>query len=153
MDYCNKKHTAEEYVKISDNNYVPFPEAFSEGGITWQLLHSSPETSSWTAIFNCPAGSSFASHIHAGPGEYFLTKGKMEVRGGEQEGGSTAYAPSYGFESSGALHGKTFFPVESQFYMTFLGPLNFIDENGKVIASIGWAEAQGAWLADKVEAV
>lgn len=148
MNYSHKKQTAEEYVKISDKNFIPFPEAFSRGGITWHLLHCSPETSSWTAIFKCPEGASFAPHIHAGPGEYFLTKGKMEVRGGKVAGGVTAYAPSYGFESSSALHVKTYFPLESEFFMTFLGPLNFIDENGTVIASIGWAEAQHAWLAD-----
>ena len=34
--------------------------------------------------------------------EYLLYKGKMEVRGGDDEGGTTAIAPSYGFEPSGA---------------------------------------------------
>ena len=147
MEYIDKSHTPEEYVFIRDDKYIPFPTALSDGGISWQLLHVSPENGSWTAIFNCPAGSSFASHIHTGPGEYFLTKGKMEVRGGEENGGSTAHAPSYGFESSGALHEKTYFPIESQFYMTFLGPLNFINEAGIVVASVGWVEAQHAWLA------
>ena len=28
-----------------------------------------------------------------GPGEYFLTKGRMNVRGGTVEGGDTAVAP------------------------------------------------------------
>ena len=50
---------------------------------------------SWAAIFDCPKGSSFNAHIHIGPGEYFLTKGHMEV--GHDEGGSTAIAPGYGY--------------------------------------------------------
>ena len=36
---------------------------------------------------------------------------------------------------------------DSVFYMTFLGPLAFIQPDGTVIANIGWAEAQGAWTA------
>jgi acetylacetone-cleaving enzyme len=142
-----KPKAIEEYVQIDDGEFAPFPDAFSTGGITWKLLHVSPEVGSWTAVFNCPPNSSFAPHIHTGPGEYLLTKGKMDVRGGKAKGGDTAIAPGYGFEASGAQHDKTEFPVESSFYMTFLGPLAFIKPDGSVIANIGWAEAQGAWNA------
>jgi len=31
--------------------------------------------------------------------------------------------------------------------MTFLGPLNFIDEEGNTIALVTWEDAQGAWEA------
>ena len=92
-----KPHTPEEYVQIDDGPWAPFPDAFSDGGITWKLLHVSPESGGWTAIFTCPAGSSFAAHIHTGPGEYFLTHGRMDVRGGRDAGGDTAHvraAPS-----------------------------------------------------------
>ena len=82
-----KPKVKEEYVQINETPWQPFPEALSDGGISWKLLHVSPEAGAWTAIFDCPAGSSFASHIHVGPGEYLLTKGKMEVRGGVEEGG------------------------------------------------------------------
>lgn len=140
-----KRQAAEEYVQIDDGPWAPFPEAFSQGGITWRLLHVSPEMGAWTAIFACPTGSSFNSHIHTGPGEYLLTKGRMDVRGGKDQGGDTAVAPGYGFESSGACHDKTFFPEPSEFYMTFLGPLAFTRPDGSVIANIGWSEAQGAW--------
>ncbi|GGB29042.1 hypothetical protein GCM10011505_07960 [Tistrella bauzanensis] len=142
-----KAQSPEEYVQIDDGPWAPFPDAFSAGGITWKLLHVSPEAGSWTAIFTCPAGSSFAAHIHTGPGEYFLTRGRMDVRGGRDQGGDTAVAPGYGYESSGARHDRTFFPEPSEFYMTFLGPLAFIQADGQVIANIGWAEAQGAWQA------
>lgn len=111
----------QEYVQIQNLEWQPFPDAFSEGGIRWKLLHVSPELGAWTAIFDCPTGSSFASHIHVGPGEYLLTKGKMEVRGGVDEGGATALALGYGYESCGARHDKTYFPEPSEFYMTFLG--------------------------------
>lgn len=142
-----KLQAPEEYVQIDDAAWAPFPEAFSTGGITWRLLHVSPEAGTWTAVFECPPGSSFAAHFHTGPGEYLLYKGRMDVRGGRDNGGDTAVAPGYGFESSGARHDKTFFPVESAFYMTFSGPLAFIQPDGTVIANVGWQEAQAAWQA------
>jgi acetylacetone-cleaving enzyme len=89
-----KQKAQEEYVQIDEGSWAPFPDAFSTGGITWKLLHASPEAGTWTAIFECPAGSSFNPHFHTGPGEYLLYKGKMEVRGGSESGGDTAIAPA-----------------------------------------------------------
>lgn len=140
-----KPRTAEEYVQMDAVKWKPFPDAFSKGGIRWKLLHVAPEVGSWTAIFDCPTGSSFAPHIHMGPGEYFLTKGKMDVRGGKAAGGDTAVAPGYGYESCNARHDQTYFPEASEFYMTFLGPLQFIQPDGTPIAVISWEQAQGAW--------
>ena len=74
-------------VHIDDIEWKDHPQPFAEGGIRWKLLNVSPEMGSWTAIYDCPKGSYFAPHIHIGPGEYFLTKGKMNVRGGKGEGG------------------------------------------------------------------
>ena len=140
-----KPKIAEEYVQIDKTEWQPFPDTLSEGGISWKLLHVSPEAGAWTAIFDCPAGSSFASHIHVGPGEYLLTKGKMEVRGGAEEGGATALALGYGYESCNARHDKTHFPIDSEFYMTFMGPLQFIDPDGNPVAVVGWEQAQALW--------
>ena len=140
-----KSKLAGEYVQINDLEWKPFPEAFSAGGIRWKLLHVSPEAGAWTAIFDCPSGSSFSRHIHVGPGEYLLTKGKMEVRGGEGSGGATAYANGYGYEACNARHDMTFFPESSEFYMTFLGPLQFVQEDGSPIAVVGWEQAQALW--------
>jgi hypothetical protein len=136
-----------DYVQIDAQPWMPFPEAFSAGGIRWKLLHVSPEMGAWTAIFSCPKGSSFASHIHIGPGEYLLTKGRMEVRGGRDQGGATATSLGYGYEACNARHDKTFFPVASEFYMTFLGPLQFINPDGSPRAVVGWAQAQELWQA------
>ncbi|HBX74373.1 hypothetical protein [Haliea sp.] len=135
------------YVQMDEVDWVDFPDALSNGGIRWKLLNVSPEMGAWTAIFDCPAGSSFASHVHIGPGEYFLTRGRMEVRGGEEQGGDTAVAPGYGYEACQAYHDKTFFPVDSEFYMTFLGPLQFTGEDGNTVALVTWKAAQDAWEA------
>lgn len=135
------------YVQMDEVDWVDFPEALSEGGIRWKLLNVSPEMGAWTAIFDCPKGSSFAPHVHIGPGEYFLTKGRMDVRGGAGEGGDTAVAPGYGYEACQAVHTRTYFPEDSGFYMTFLGPLNFIDDDGNTVALVTWLAAQEAWEA------
>ncbi len=141
-----KSHIEGEFVHLDKIPWQPMPEPFCKNGIRWKLLHVSPELGSWTAIFDCPAGSSFSSHIHIGPGEYLLTKGRMDVRGGDDEGGDTAYAVGYGYEPSMALHQKTYFPVDSEFYMTFIGPLHFIDDDGNTVAVAGWRELQSLWL-------
>lgn len=135
------------YVQMNEVDWVDFPEALSGGGIRWKLLNVSPEMGAWTAVFDCPAGSSFAPHVHIGPGEYYLTKGRMDVRGGAGEGGDTAVAPGYGYEACQAFHQRTYFPEHSEFYMTFLGPLNFIDEAGNTVALVTWKVAQDAWEA------
>ncbi len=142
-----KEQVAEDYVQIDELEWKPFPEGLAAGGITWKLLNVSPEMGAWTAIFDCPAGSSFAPHIHMGPGEYFLTKGRMDVRGGKDAGGETAVAPGYGYESCNARHDETYFPEDSEFYMTFLGPLQFINPDGSPLAVVSWEQVQGAWEA------
>lgn len=137
-------------VELDKVAWVPFPDALSEGGIRWKLLNVAPELGSWAAVFDCPAGSSFNSHHHIGPGEYYLTKGRMEVRGGTDDGGDTVAAPAYGYEATSAFHGKTFFPEDSEFYMTFLGPLQFVDEpGGQTLALVTWDVAQAAWEASQ----
>ena len=46
-----------------------------------------------------------------------------------------------------AQHDHTEFPEDSEFYMTFLGPLNFIDDAGNTVALVGCREVLGAWTA------
>lgn len=136
-----------EFVHVDEVEWQVMPEPFAHGGICWKLLHVSPELGSWSAYYKCPAGSHFSAHIHIGPGEYLLTKGKMEVRGGVEQGGETAYAMGYGYEPSSARHDKTYFPMDSEFYMSFIGPLHWINEDdASTIAVTGWKELQEVWL-------
>ena len=65
--------------------------------------------------------------------------------GGKDAGGDTAVAPGYGYESCNARHDQTYFPEHSEFYMTFLGPLQSIQQDGTPIAVVSWEQAQGAW--------
>jgi acetylacetone-cleaving enzyme len=140
-----KSRPVDEYIHVDEMDWQPFPQEFSTGGIKWKLLHVSPEVGAWTAIFECPKNSSFASHVHLGPGEYLLTKGKMEVRGGKDQGGEMVHAVGYGYEACNARHARTYFPEQSEFYMTFLGPLQFVDAEGKTVAVVGWEQAELLW--------
>ena len=63
--------------------------------------------------------------------------------------GATATAPGYGYEECNAQHDHTEFPEDSEFYMTFLGPLNFIDDDGNTIALVGCKQVLEAWDASQ----
>ena len=139
-----KQKIACEYVALNEVDWQPLPEGFIAGG-RWKLLHVSPEVGSWTGVFQAPKGASVAGHIHVGPGEYFLTRGKLEVRGGAEEGGVTAVAPCYGYEATGARHDETVILEDSEIYMTFLGPLQMIDKEGNTVGVMGWEQAQALW--------
>lgn len=140
-----KSRAPDEYVQVDDHPWAPFPAHLCTGSVKWRLLNVSPEAGTWTAIFDCKAGSSMAPHKHTGPGQYFIYEGRFEVRGGAAAGGDTAIAPGYGFEAAGAQHDKTFFPVDSKFYMTFSGPVAYLGADGGITALVGWAEVQEAW--------
>jgi hypothetical protein len=94
-------------------------------GISFKPLRVSDETGTWTVIFRCEAGSSFAPHYHLGPGEYYMVSGRMEFRAG------TAVAGDYGYEPVGAFHKNTTFVEPTDIYFTNFGPIGFVDEQGQ----------------------
>ena len=75
---------------------------------------------------------------------YGLRK-RLEVCGGASDGGVTATAPCYGYEATGALHDQTIFLEETEVYMRFQGPLQFVDAEGQTVGVIGWEQVQAAW--------
>ena len=137
----------DDYLQMDEVDWVDFPQGLCAGSVQWKLLHVSPEQGTWTAVFRAAKGASIARHVHVGPGEYYMTKGKMHVRGGAAEGGATARAPGYGYEACNAQHDHTEFDEDSELYMTFLGPLNFTDDDGNSIALVGWQQVYEAWRA------
>ena len=102
-----KAKLPQDYTHTDDLTWQPFPEAFSEGGVTWKLLNVSPEMGGWRGDVRLPDRLVVrGGHVHMGPGEYFLMSGMMEVQGGEQAGGVTAVAPAYGYEPCNARHDR-----------------------------------------------
>jgi hypothetical protein len=59
-----KSGAREEVVQIDDIHRKRFLDALSRGGIHWKMLHASQKMDARTAIFDCPAGSSFNVHFH-----------------------------------------------------------------------------------------
>jgi hypothetical protein len=121
------------YIHVEALPWVPFSE-----GIDFKVLRTSAETGSWTVLFKCARGSSFARHEHLGAGEYLMLSGKGEVRGGVENGGITAYPGDYGYEPSGVIHDSTCFSEDSIFYFTNYGPINFIDDDDKTLFVLDW---------------
>lgn len=121
------------YIHTSSEQWLPFSD-----GIEFKLLRTTQETGAWTALFKCAVGSKFARHEHLGAGEYLMVSGKMEVRGGVQNGGITAYPGDYGYEPNGVIHDHTEFPEESILYFTNNGPIRFMDEQNTTVFVLDW---------------
>ena len=115
-------------VHLADEDWVPLYD-----DISFKLLRYSEETGSWTVVFKCLEGSSFAAHFHHGPGEFYMIKGRMVYRAGE------AVTGDYGYEPLGAFHERTNFPEETEILFTNHGPIGFIDDEGNTIALMDYA--------------
>jgi anti-sigma factor ChrR (cupin superfamily) len=107
-----------------DTNTLDWTE-LSEG-IAFKVLRLSQETGTWTVIFRCQPGSTFAPHLHLGAGEYYVIKGRMDYRAG------TANSGGYGYEPLGVFHEKTVFPEYTELYFTNHGPVAFVDEQKNI---------------------
>jgi hypothetical protein len=111
-------------------------------GIDFKLLRVSAETGTFTVFFRAAAGATFARHRHLGAGEYYMVKGKMLVRGGQEKGGITAVAGDWGYEPLNMIHDLTEFPEPSEFLFTNHGPIQFIDENDNTVLLLDSAAVQ-----------
>ncbi len=127
----------EEYVSSQDMAWVAFSP-----GIFIKVLRLSPETGTWTVLMRAEAGASFARHRHLAAGEYFMLSGKMEVRGGVQNGGVTAVAGDYGWEPVSVIHDHTYFPEDTEFLFTNHGAVQFVDEQGNTTSVLDWEVIQ-----------
>jgi quercetin dioxygenase-like cupin family protein len=121
------------YLDVGAMPWVPFSD-----GIGIKVLRVSSESGAWTALFHCAKDSGFARHRHLGPAEYLMVSGKMEVRGGRENGGITAYAGDYGYEPLGVIHDWTNFPEETVFYFTQNGPLEFLTDDDQTAFILDW---------------
>jgi anti-sigma factor ChrR (cupin superfamily) len=116
-------------------------------GIQMQLLRATPETGHWSCLFKCAAGSCFGRHEHLGAGEFLVLKGKVVVRGGEENGGMTSIAGDYVYEPNGVIHDANSFPEESLIYFSNDGPLKFLDDDDHVVFICDWRAVRDVDLA------
>jgi anti-sigma factor ChrR (cupin superfamily) len=122
------------YIHTEAEPWLPFSP-----GIEFKCLRTAQETGQWTVLFKCAVGAAFARHEHLGAGEYLLLSGKMEIRGGVEKGGITAYPGDYGYEPNSVIHDQTCFPEESILYFTNFGPIRFMDDEDKTTFVLDWA--------------
>jgi len=132
-DKVNNDQFADIYVHTADKPWLPFSP-----GIDFKVLRATPETGHWTTLFRCAPGSAFARHEHLGAGEYLMVSGKMNIRGGAEVGGITAWPGDYGFEPNGVIHDQTEFPEESVLYFTNFGPIRFMDDDNNTTLVLDW---------------
>ena len=67
-----------------------------------------------------------------------MLKGKMEVRGGAENSGITAYAGDYSYEPNGILHQVTTFSERTELYFNNQGPLEFLNDAGALEFILDW---------------
>ncbi|MDC1286830.1 cupin domain-containing protein [Gammaproteobacteria bacterium] len=98
------------------------PWKMFRGGIHFKLLRTCSVTGTWVVLFRHEAGTEYLPHKHIGAGEYFVLKGRVELRGGVENGGITATAGDYGYEPNGIVHEKTYFPEPTEYLFINHGP-------------------------------
>ena len=103
-----------------------------------QAPSGDPGDSHWTVLLNCAKGSSIPRHEHLGAGEYYVISGKIEVRGGVENGGITAITGDYGYEPNGVIHDMTNFPEDTSLYFTNFGPIRYIDDDNNTVGFLDW---------------
>jgi hypothetical protein len=99
-------------------------------GIQVRVLRTSQATGHFVALYKVEAGTTAAPHVHYGSAESYLVSGRMEVRGGAENGGKTVLPGDYGFEANGARHDATYFPEDSLLFYIAHGPTMYFDEAG-----------------------
>jgi quercetin dioxygenase-like cupin family protein len=132
-DLMNNERFKDIYVHASQEPWLPFYP-----GIGFKLLRATQETGHWTVLLNCSKGSSIPRHEHMGAGEYYIISGKMEVRGGVENGGITAMTGDYGYEPNGVIHDLTSFPEDTVLYFTNFGPIRYLDEDDNTVGFLDW---------------
>src|SRR5215475_11700153 len=132
-DALNNQRFKDIYIHASQEPWIQFYP-----GIGFKLLRATQETGHWTVLLNCAKGSSIPRHEHLGAGEYFVVSGKMEVRGGVENGGITAITGDYGYEPNGVIHDMTNFPEDTVIYFTNFGPIRYIDDDNNTVGFLDW---------------
>jgi quercetin dioxygenase-like cupin family protein len=132
-DALNNERFKDIYIHASQEPWLQFYP-----GVGFKLLRATQETGHWTVLLNCAKGSSIPRHEHLGAGEYYVISGKMEVRGGVENGGITAITGDYGYEPNGVIHDMTNFPEDTVIYFTNFGPIRYIDDDNNTVGFLDW---------------
>lgn len=114
-------------------------------GYFFKLLRTCPVTGTWVLLIRAEAGAAVPPHKHIGAAEYLVLKGKVEIRGGVENGGVTAVAGDYGYEPNGIVHEHTSFPEATEYLFINHGPLQYLDGDGNTVMVLDWLGIQAKW--------
>ena len=132
-DALNTRRFRDIYIHSSQEPWIQFYP-----GIGFKLLRATQETGHWTVLLNRAKGSSIPRREHLGAGVYYVISGKMEVRGGVENGGITAISGDYGYEPNGVIYDMTNFPEDTVLYFTNFGPIRYIDDENNTVGFLDW---------------
>lgn len=135
-------------VHVSQHN---MPWKLMREGYYFKLLRTCAVTGTWVVLFKVEAGASVTPHKHIGAAEYYVLKGKIEIRGGIEKSGVTAVTGDYGYEPNGIIHEKTYFPEVTEYLFKNHGPLQYLDDEGNSALVLDWMGIQAKW--DEAEIV
>ena len=138
-DAATNERLEEIYIHASQEPWVEWYP-----GIKMKLLRATQETGHWTILVNGEKGSSIPRHEHLGAGEYYIISGKMDIRGGVENGGATAITGDYGYEPNGVIHDVTNFPEDTVLYFANFGPIRFIDDDNNTVGIEDWQSVRKA---------
>jgi quercetin dioxygenase-like cupin family protein len=120
-----RKNMNENNVKDIHVSQGGVPWKFFREGIDFKLLRSCSVTGTWVVLFRHETGTEYLPHKHIGAGEYFVLKGRVELRGGVENGGITAKAGDYGYEPNGIVHEKLTFQNRLNIFLLIMAHYKF----------------------------
>jgi hypothetical protein len=134
--------------KLANDLHVPqgdLPWKVIEEGSYVKLLRTCSVTGAWVVMFRNDPGTSVTPHKHLGPAEYYVLRGKIEIRGGVENGGITANAGDYGYEPNGVIHEKTYFPELTEYLFISHGPIQHFDDDGNILMVLDSQAIEALW--------
>ncbi len=121
-------------------------EGWVEGmpGVRHRVFSYDEKTGEWTQMLRLKKGAYVARHYHRGGGlEFFVIEGSVSYGGGEK----VVSAGGYGYEPKGSLHPDSHALEDSLSFNHFFGPVDVVDEEDNVLATIDWK-----WARDQIAA-
>lgn len=127
--------------------WLPFGPGKYAHDIEWKLLNADLEGDRWTVLFRGPDGAYIFPHIHDDEAEGWLFHGGIQIS--EDKVGR---GPSWFREEKAASHPRTVFVGDTEFVITMIGAITWVQEDGshiKTTAAQGkaiWEEQFGEYL-------
>lgn len=112
-------------------------------GAQFKLLSADPKTGRFALLIKLRKGSAAPLHRHVGAVEGYILEGGFHYR---DEPSRRFTAGAYLLENEGAVH-QPVSPEGAVMFAVFHGPVEGLDEDGKITGRIDWKWHVDAWKA------